>query len=46
MSCALWVRERTLATRDSRLSADWSLRSGTRSSNWPLEFDDTVEETT
>ena len=46
MSCAFWVRWRTLATRDSRLSAACSLRSGTRSSNWPLELEATCEGTT
>ena len=46
MSCAFWVRWRTLATRESRLSAACSRRSGTRSSNCPLEFEATVEETT
>ena len=46
MSCAFWVRSRTLATRESRLSAVCSRRSGTRSSNCPLEFEETDEETT
>jgi hypothetical protein len=35
-----------LATRESALSALCRRRSGTRSSNCPLEFDETVEETT
>ena len=46
MSWALCVRWRTWATRDRRVSASDRRRSGTRSSNWPLELEETVEETT
>ena len=46
MSCAPGCARAPCATSDSRLSALCSCRSGTRSSNSPLEPDDTWEETT
>ena len=46
MSCALWVRSRTLPTRERRLSAFCRRRSGTRSSNSPLDPEETWDDTT
>ncbi len=45
-SCEAWVRSRTLPTAESRLSARCRRRSGTRSSNSPLEPEETWDETT